>query len=326
MGEGSLCFLLSLLDFRCSVCLTLASFLLTVRMVAATGVFIDLDMSQEVARPRGPRQMRGMLIIWLFPSFLVLMTGLVTSAVSGDLFVLRLHVHTKYPLRAFREHIAIRSMVGIVFGVGLIAFALMRDATAPWMYIIGVGFILFGTSAISKESRVLSVLVLLTALLVARTGEAQTRFERDGPVEPVRLTEACEVTSIVDGDTIDCGAFGRIRLIGMDTPEADQAPFGQMATQTLASLIPVGSEVLIEPDVEATDQYGRILGYIWSGAVMVNWAMVRAGYAVVLTYPPNVQYVDWFESAQITARSEFAGLWEIDGFACEPRAHRRRQC
>ena len=70
--------------------------------------------------------MRGMLIIWLFPSFLVLMTGLVTSAVSGDLFVLRLHVHTKYPLRAFREHIAIRSMVGIVFGVGLIAFALMR--------------------------------------------------------------------------------------------------------------------------------------------------------------------------------------------------------
>ena len=160
----------------------------------------------------------------------------------------------------------------------------------------------------------------------ATTTTSAAPLAGDGPVEPVRLTEACEVTRIVDGDTIDCGAFGRIRLIGMDTPEADQAPFGQMATQTLASLIPVGSEVLIEPDVEATDQYGRILSYIWSGGVMVNWAMVRAGYAVVLTYPPNVQYVDWFESAQITARSEFAGLWEIDGFACEPRAHRRRQC
>ena len=148
----------------------------------------------------------------------------------------------------------------------------------------------------------------------------------NGPVEPVRLTQACDVTRIVDGDTIDCAPFGRIRLIGMDTPEADQAPFGELATQALASLIPVGSEVLIEPDVEATDQYGRILGYIWSEVGMVNWTMVRAGYAVVLTYPPNVQYVDWFESAQIMARSEEAGLWEIDGFACEPRAHRRGQC
>ena len=158
------------------------------------------------------------------------------------------------------------------------------------------------------------------------TATAAAPLAGDGPVEPVRLTEVCEVTRIVDGDTIDCEPFGRIRLIGMDTPEADQAPFGQMATQTLASLIPVGSEVLIEPDVEATDQYGRILGYIWSGGGMVNWAMVRSGYAVVLTYPPNVQYVDWFESAQITARSEDAGLWAIDGFACEPRAHRRGQC
>ena len=158
------------------------------------------------------------------------------------------------------------------------------------------------------------------------TSTAAAPLAGDGPVEPVRLTEACEVTRIVDGDTIDCEPFGRIRLIGMDTPEADQAPFGQMATQTLANLIPVGSEVLIEPDIEATDQYGRILGYIWSGGGMVNWTMVRAGYAVVLTYPPNVQYVDWFESAEITARSEFAGLWGIDGFECEPRAHRRGQC
>ena len=115
-------------------------------------------------------------------------------------------------------------------------------------------------------------------------------------------------------------------MIGVDTPEADQAPFGQMATQTLASLMPVGSEVLIEPDVEASDQYGRILGYIWSGGVMVNWAMVRSGYAVVLTYPPNVQYVDWLESAQIAARYEFAGPWEIAGFACLPGDHRAGRC
>jgi len=41
----------------------------------------------------------------------------------------------------------------------------------------------------------------------------------------------------VDGDTIECSRVGRIRLIGMDTPELSQAPFGARAADALEALI-----------------------------------------------------------------------------------------
>ena len=148
----------------------------------------------------------------------------------------------------------------------------------------------------------------------------------EGPAEPVRVPRPCVVTRVVDGDTLDCEGVGRVRLIGMDTPERDQQPFGADATAALAELAPVGSTVLLEPDVEAKDRYGRTLAYVWREGVMANWALVRAGYALAATYPPNVQYVERFREAQETARAERAGLWAVDGFACPPAEHRRGRC
>ena len=147
-----------------------------------------------------------------------------------------------------------------------------------------------------------------------------------GPRHPVRATVPCTVTRIVDGDTIWCSGMGRIRLIGMDSPESDQGPFGAEATSALAALIPLGTEVQVEQDVEARDRYGRLLAYIWDRGTLVNWLMVREGWAVLLTYPPNVQYVDWFANAQNRARAEQRGLWRKGGFACLPVEHRRHHC
>ena len=44
-------------------------------------------------------------------------------------------------------------------------------------------------------------------------------------LQPSGETASCIVDRIVDGDTINCEPVGRIRLIGMDTPERAQAPF-----------------------------------------------------------------------------------------------------
>ncbi len=147
-----------------------------------------------------------------------------------------------------------------------------------------------------------------------------------GPTEPVRPTSACTVTRVADGDSFDCQPLGRVRLIGMDTPELAQAPFGASATAALRAMIPASGEVLVEADVEDRDQFGRALRYVWVDGVQVNWAMVRGGYAVVLTYPPNVQYVTWLEEAQDAARQEGAGLWAADAFACPPVEYRRGSC
>lgn len=161
---------------------------------------------------------------------------------------------------------------------------------------------------------------------LAGAAPSAVSVNNSGPAGPRRATQRCLITRIVDGDTVDCAELGRVRLIGMDTPEQSQAPFGAQATEALASMIPVGTTVALEPDVEARDRSGRLLGYLWHDSVMVNWRMVREGWGVLLTYAPNVQYVDFFTTAERSAREERRGLWAVDAFACLPRDHRAQRC
>ena len=148
----------------------------------------------------------------------------------------------------------------------------------------------------------------------------------NGPKKPVRATADCQITRIVDGDTVECSGLGKVRLIGIDSPEQDQPPFGAEATKGLKQLLPKNGKVKLEMDVEQRDKYGRMLGYLWSDGQQVNWWMVRRGWAITLTYPPNVQYEQWYVSALDAAQREKAGLWAVGGFECSPKAHRRRAC
>jgi endonuclease YncB( thermonuclease family) len=59
---------------------------------------------------------------------------------------------------------------------------------------------------------------------------------------------------------------------------------------------------------------------------LLNWAMVRLGWAVPLSIPPNVQYADDFARAVARARSDSLGLWRSDAFRCAPADRRRRVC
>ena len=166
-----------------------------------------------------------------------------------------------------------------------------------------------------------STLPAVSAPLGAMSSRADS-----GPARPRRQTVACTVTRITDGDGIVCDRIGRVRLIGIDTPEMDQRPFGPQAAAALGALVRVGSVVQLEADVEERDPYRRALAYVWVGHSMVNWRMVRDGWAVLLTYPPNVQYVDAFTEAERRAREEKRGLWATGGFDCAPADHRRNRC
>lgn len=147
-----------------------------------------------------------------------------------------------------------------------------------------------------------------------------------GPRAPIRAVAPCVVQRIVDGDTIRCRDIGLVRFIGVDSPEPTQRPFGAMASAGLAAMLSVGDTVQLEPDEEERDRYRRILAYVWRDGSMLNWRMVRLGWAVVLTYRPNVQYEALFTSAQAVARAEGRGLWGVDAFVCPPVQRRRRAC
>lgn len=89
------------------------------------------------------------------------------------------------------------------------------------------------------------------------------------------------VTRVVDGDTIDTTA-GRIRLIGIDTPERGDCN-ATAATDALQSLInSAGNQVRLVPGArEDTDRYGRLLRYVEApDGTDLNLQLVNSGLAV----------------------------------------------
>ena len=126
------------------------------------------------------------------------------------------------------------------------------------------------------------------------------------------------VIRVVDGDTVDFDIGGtkeRVRLIGIDTPETKKPDtpvqcYGPEASAFTASLLPEGTAVHLERDVEARDKYDRLLAYVYlADGTFVNLAIVRGGYAHLLTIPPNVAHADDFVAAARAAEAENAGLW-----------------
>ena len=124
------------------------------------------------------------------------------------------------------------------------------------------------------------------------------------------------VVEVVDGDTIRVDLNGQetpVRLIGIDTPEkdgpyTDEECYGEQASRFTAGALG-GREVELEFDVERIDRFDRTLAYVWVDDGLFNERILREGYAVLATFPPNVRYVDRFTTAERMARDEEAGLW-----------------
>ncbi|MEZ0332853.1 MAG: thermonuclease family protein [Gemmatimonadales bacterium] len=136
----------------------------------------------------------------------------------------------------------------------------------------------------------------------------------------------CVIRRIVDGDTFYCADGRKVRLIGIDSPELGQGKSGRDARDVLQGLMPLGRSVRLEADAAPRDRWGRTLAWAWSGNRLVNEAMVRGGWAVLYTVPPNVKYAGRLERAQKEAREARAGLWGTGGFECLPSAYRRSAC
>jgi micrococcal nuclease len=137
----------------------------------------------------------------------------------------------------------------------------------------------------------------------------------------------CRISRISDGDSLECGDAGRVRLLMIDAPELAQGQPGRDAQRTLAALLPEGTKVTIETDVRARDDYNRTLGYIYlADGRMVNEEMARSGYVTALVYPPNVKYAARIRDAVSEARAAKRGLWATNFFECSPRDYRAGRC
>ena len=143
---------------------------------------------------------------------------------------------------------------------------------------------------------------------------------------PVQITLAglpatpnASVVRVIDGDTIDAdfdGTETRVRLIGVDTPETKKPNtpvqcFGPEASDFTKHALPTGTEVVIVRDLEARDDYGRLLGYVYRAAdgMFVNLELANEGFARPLTITPNDAHAAEIVAAARAAEAADLGLW-----------------
>ena len=171
-------------------------------------------------------------------------------------------------------------------------------------------------------------LLLLVFFTVISCGSSQ-------PAKAPENTIPCTVVRVMDGDTFHCrlssGEEVKVRLIGVDTPESSDNPkarrdagrsgqsleeiikMGKASAEFTKRLLPRGETVYLEFDAQKTDRHGRLLAYVWlRDGRMLNELIVREGYAMVYTIPPNVKYQKRFLEDQRYAWENRKGLWSME--------------
>mgnify|MGYP003565085551 CR=1 FL=1 len=132
---------------------------------------------------------------------------------------------------------------------------------------------------------------------------------------PNNPPETGRVIDVVDGDTIvvvldQDGKAYSVRYIGIDTPEntGQIEHIGLESTAKNRALVH-GKTVTLIKDVSETDKYGRLLRYVITDGVFVNYELVARGYASVASYPPDVACISTFQEAEQRASASKLGFW-----------------
>lgn len=122
------------------------------------------------------------------------------------------------------------------------------------------------------------------------------------------------VVRVIDGDTFELGSGETVRLLMVDTPETTGGAtdcYGPEAKQYLTTTL-ITQEVDLAYDKVCTDQYDRLLAYVFLNGRELNTTLVERGYACVLHIPPNGDdREEEFETLEYLAQSSGTGMWGV---------------
>ncbi len=152
-------------------------------------------------------------------------------------------------------------------------------------------------AALTRVAAALTAVALLMSLTAC--GVFSERTERGGNAAPTTTSapegdgeatgeaprevrgEVAILVAVIDGDTIATDR-GKVRIIGIDTPERDECGYAE-ASALLADLMTPGDELTLElpPGQNAEDRYGRLLRHVFTAeGVDVALRQLQKGVAV----------------------------------------------
>ena len=115
------------------------------------------------------------------------------------------------------------------------------------------------------------------------------------------------VEKVIDGDTLEMHSGERIRLLGIDTPERGEFLYEE-ASDRLSELV-LGKYVRLESDAVERDAYGRLLRYIFINNTLVNYVLVKEGYAEIYLPQEGTKYEKRLIEAEDYAMQNRLGIW-----------------
>ncbi len=91
---------------------------------------------------------------------------------------------------------------------------------------------------------------------------------------------------VVDGDTIDVEGIGRVRFVGVNTPERGES--GYLSAKNFVKNKCLGKTVGLDiDDKKNKDKYRRTLAVVYVDGVNLNQELLKQGYAEVMYIPPS---------------------------------------
>ena len=144
------------------------------------------------------------------------------------------------------------------------------------------------------------------------------------PISPLQASESCQsalkkekvsVRYVYDGDTLQLSDRRRVRLVGLNTPELKEGAGWSRsvavdAKSMLEQWLSLQSNVYLQVEQDAYDDYGRVLGYIVDAkgddpAV----TLLERGLAYAVVIAPNIEKQRCYFAAEKKARQAGVGVW-----------------
>lgn len=175
-------------------------------------------------------------------------------------------------------------------------------------------------------------IVVLFSLALTACSNREVPILVNGWCDSPREHEVLEVT---DGDTLVLDNGEKVRILGIDAPEkyynghpdcaSGDSPdccYGEESTSALEEMVPPGTLLRLEFDLECSGIYDRTLAYLFivnpdTGLddFFLNEWLLEDGHARVYSedvgHAQDIRYLERFQAAQTKAQSENKGLWTV---------------